>query len=257
MASNYGGCFPAEALVRTQDGGRKRMDELRHGDRVLATDAEGHAHFSDVIMFFHRDVTTLAKLIKLETSGGHMLQLTANHLLFASRDNSSTSDDVISRTFEAIFAKNVRVGDFVQVLDTNASLQSAQVFTLERVERVTSSQSRGLFAPLTHSGTIVVNDYVTSCYAQIESQTIAHAALAPVRLVISLRDVMTSASSYILQHLSFLLASSDVIQEDVISTDSFEEVTSQWTPAGVHWYAHLLHTIAHYVIPPSLMFSYT
>ena len=246
--------------MRVEGGRSTRMHLLQVGDRVLTIDDQGHAHFSDVILFFHRDVTAQAQFLKIESDSGRTLELTANHLVFVSR----AEDSVTSQTFEAIFAKNVRAGDFIQIVDANATSSHAPAARVERVRRVTSLYARGLFAPLTRSGTLVVNDHVTSCYAQIESHTIAHLALAPVRLVTSLRDVVTSSFSFILQHLNLLSPRVDVTshQHGVVSTDSSDDVTNTLTSQpltldGVHWYAHLLHTLAHYVIPPSLMFSET
>ena len=46
----------------------------------------------------------------------------------------------------------------------------------------------GLAAPLTEEGTIVVDGTLASCYAEISSHMIAHAAFFPVRLGPSLLD---------------------------------------------------------------------
>ena len=82
-----------------------------------------------------------------------------------------------------VFAKDVSPGQLI----LQKNLQTLN-FTWTAVTKVTRLFEIGLLAPLTEEGTIVVDDTVASCYAEISSHEIAHAAFYPVRLVPSLLE---------------------------------------------------------------------
>ena len=91
-----------------------------------------------------------------------------------------------------------------------------------RSSRVTSIEvtlERGVYAPLTAEGNLVVDDVLASCYAVVDSQAIAHLAFAPVRLYESIKDVF------------------------------FGSDKKESTLEGVHPYADILYSTARYLIP--------
>jgi hypothetical protein len=53
--------------------------------------------------------------------------------------------------------------------------------TNEKIKSILIEPIEGYVAPLTMSGTILVNDMLASCYAVVDSHSIAHAAMAPAR----------------------------------------------------------------------------
>ena len=111
---------------------------------------------------------------------------------------------------KAVFASNIKTGDYIFVLSSNMSMVP------ERVDTVTSVSMRGAYAPLTAEGTIVVNNVATSCYAVIENHNLAHTAFAPLR--------------YLYSWLPGI----------------FLPPTEQ---QGHHWYTLLLARIGHYIYP--------
>ena len=70
------------------------------------------------------------------------------------------------------FANTVNVGDFLWSGGSG----------LVRVKSVTIVVDTGVFAPLTSSGTILVDDLLASCYADIESHDLAHLVSMPIRV---------------------------------------------------------------------------
>ena len=89
---------------------------------------------------------------------------------------------------------------------------------------------KGVYAPLTTEGTIVVDGIVASCYAVVDSQWIAQWSYAPFRI-----------------YASFMR----LFRENVTAT---ARSVSQ-RPVGVHWYANILYAIAQYILPNSMLYS--
>ncbi|KPP76753.1 sonic hedgehog protein-like, partial [Scleropages formosus] len=146
VAAKSGGCFPGSASVTLEGGGRKRVHELRAGDRVLAADARGKLLYSDFVMFADRDETTRRLFHVIETrEPRRQLVLTAAHLLFV-LDNAT---DAV-HAMRATFASRVRPGQHVLVVadEARGRLEAAAV------ERVYVEERRGSFAPVTAHGTV-------------------------------------------------------------------------------------------------------
>ena len=186
------------------DGSKKRLTDLNIGDEVLSVNsATGELEFSPVILFLDRDPRETRQFYTLKTEKGHSLTLTPSHLIY-----SHFAENADIAEFEAVYAKDVQEGDFVLVSTSKGDLERA------RVTQVDLRVLTGVYAPLTSAGNLVVDNVVASCYAVVDSQTIAHAAFAPLRW---------------LSHL---------YTNDV--TD------------GIHWYARALYSIAETVMPSHL-----
>jgi hedgehog protein len=182
-------------------------------------DAEGDLGYDDVMMFLHKDDAKEAVFMSLETEFGRRITLTPNHLI-----HTADTSDVPVRYVSPSYARNVQTGQYLYTMGKDLSVR------VERVTDVTSKVSRGVVAPLTTRGTIVVDDVIVSCYAVIESENIAHAAFAPVRFWYSVSDwlrVSTSGQHQLVHNLTHT------------------------TSNDFHWYADLLYDIAPYVLPES------
>lgn len=169
MAAKSGGCFPGSARVRLKDGAMKEVKDLKAGDEVLAADESGHLVYSRFIMFADSDGARRRVFRVIETRNPPMkMALTAAHLLFVVRNS----------TLSETFASDITPGQEVMVLDEEGRRLRAVT-----VDRVYDEEREGSFAPLTHDGTVVVDDVLASCYAAVQNQKLAHLAFAPVRLV--------------------------------------------------------------------------
>lgn len=196
MAAKSGGCFPGSARVRLKDGARKQVKELKAGDEVLAADESGNLVSSRFIMFVDRDGARRRAFRVIETRNpARRMTLTAAHLLFVVQNNTLTET----------FAGDVTPGQEVMVLDGEG--RRLRVVT---VDRVYEEEHEGSFAPLTSHGTIVIDDVLTSCYAAVQNQKLAHLAFAPVRLIHKVAPFLLDGS----------------LQND-----------------GVHWYSDFLYRI--------------
>jgi hypothetical protein len=161
--------------VTVEGRGRVPLTSVKAGERLLASDSAGHVTYSDVILFLHRDVDAQhVPYYSLHTDSGHVIRLTANHLIYRSRchDNSN-----FALCAEAVFADDVRLGDLLFDVAANTS----NVMT-SRVVTIDVTREEGMYAPLTTLGNVIVDDVIVSCYATIGSQSLAHASFAPARL---------------------------------------------------------------------------
>ena len=217
IAVKTGGCFPGESEVRLESGRTTTMSRLSLSDRVLTVDAAGRFAYSPVFMFLHRDADLVTSFYTVETAAGRTITLTPDHLVHA-----ADSPDGAARP---TFARNVREGRYLHVRADNGTRVAS------RVTRVTSRTRAGVFAPLTKDGTIVVDDVIASCYAVIDSQTVAHACFAPLRL---LYDV---ASALSWQPTDAVAADDDIRRSDI------------------GWYSSFLYTLGSHVVPAHLWFS--
>ncbi|XP_028255586.1 indian hedgehog B protein-like [Parambassis ranga] len=187
VAAKSGGCFPGDALVTLESGGQKSISDLRPGERVLASsgsDGRGELMYSEVLAFLDQDPVTRRLFYTLQTDAGPRLSLTAAHLLFVTEGNCSEGAPPAHGVLRAAYASDVQPGQCVLVSEGEAGQRHSEG-RLSHVSRVGVMERRGVFAPLTQQGTVVVDGVVASCYAVVDQQSMAHWAFAPLRLMYS------------------------------------------------------------------------
>ncbi|XP_067265974.1 indian hedgehog signaling molecule a [Chanodichthys erythropterus] len=211
VAAKTGGCFPASALVTVEDGSVKTMDSLQPGEKVLASsesDGSGKLIYSEVIAFLDRDPSVEKQFFTIETDSGAKLSLTAAHLLFVSEGNCS--GPVVSAELKSVFASDVLPGQCVV-----SARGAGQQGYLSRVTRIQIQEDKGVFAPLTRHGTVVVNNVVSSCYAAVDRHWLAHWAFGPLRVLYNWGGPVRHQA------------------------------------VGIHWYSSLLHWVGTHVLDPT------
>jgi hypothetical protein len=228
IAVKNGGCFSGGSTVTMEDGSTKTLSHLMKGERVLTVTDTGSLVFSEVIMFMDRDNVTTAAYYDIETENGRHITLTGSHLLFIADQPGSGFAE--RRT---AFAREVKPGDFVYISENSRRTH----VRASKVVKISPVQTKGVFAPLTKHGTIVVDGVAASCYAVINNQDIAHLAFAPVRIY---HELMTSFTR---------LYDGAHAQKEHSLRDS---PTSQH---GVHWYADSLYRIAPYLLGPDFWYQ--
>lgn len=148
-------CFPADSSVTTEDGKLVRMEDLSHTHRV----AVGGGEHSDVFFFGHRNPTELSTFVHIQTtSSGKELRLSPGHYLYA---NS-----------KLVTARTVVVGDKLETGNGEAVT----------VTSIRTQLARGIFAPATVHGNLVVDGIVVSSYTDALHPRVAHTLLAPLRV---------------------------------------------------------------------------
>ena len=234
------------STVITSTGERKRLSDLEVGDSVLASDGDGSFHFSPVLLFLDRDPREWRRFVTIRTESGHELTLTPSHLLYA-RDYSGSSQsadpsmnsieessagDSNSADFEVLYAREIDEGMHVLVLDGGTGLARPS-----RVVSVEGAARRGVYAPLTAAGNVVVDGVLASCYALVDSQAVAHAAFAPVRWWEGAKFLLGSMSS---------IGRSSPKEAGNSNTEPKEQFV------GVHWYAEWLYGLGELLLPSHL-----
>lgn len=215
------GCFFKDSTVRVWPGQEKPISELKIGDWVLSINSYGEPIYSEVILFMDRDLDQTQDFVQLTTETGAVLTLTPAHLVRVWKPNSEQMPMFI-------FADRIKEGDRVFVYDSTGVLRP------QRVDRLRAVMRRGVVAPLTRAGTIVVNSVAASCYAVVNSQTLAHWSLAPMRLWATISSI-----------------NSIVSVEQQSDSKSSNSVRNVEMTNGIHWYANILYTIKNYILPRS------
>lgn len=218
------------------------MTDVRLGERVLSVDEEGHLTYSEVIAFLDRDEGQRGYFQTLTTDRGHSITLTAKHLIYVTHSNVTADYDVTKSSdggadlsrFGTLFAEEVRVGQVIMVIEDDPAKQRGsstgrRVMTPARVTHVQPAVQTGVYAPLTKTGTIVVDGVVASCYAVMNNPSLAHAVFAPMRGWHEL--------SARLRWLSSLFSTSSS------SSSGNNEVGHSLPQRGVHLYAKLLYEL--------------
>jgi len=159
-------CFPAHATVMTPTG-PKAMKDLAVGDTVRVVTPAGKVEWSQTCGWLHREPSKVASYQRITTSR-RQLMVSAAHLMAVVRGGQ----------MEFVPAGEVGVGTTVLVCDSSAT---ATAIWGNQVTRVETVQAQGVYAPLTVSGTIVVDGVAASCYAETRSHRAAHAAMKPMR----------------------------------------------------------------------------
>ncbi|GFQ85725.1 desert hedgehog protein B [Trichonephila clavata] len=213
------GCFQATSTVMTRDGYKKMVD-LKIGDEVVSKfEVNGILSFSKVIAFLHRDEHMNVTFVRLQTNNSNILLLTQRHLLFKWENKILT----------ATYAVHIKEGDFIYTRSV------ANQTMLAAVTNVSLSTQKGVYAPLTESGTIVVDGIWASCYAEVASHNLAHALFFPVRFLHVIKTFAISVCRVVLKILDFLNCDTWSLPVD-IAKPSEERIVEE----RIHWYPRLL-----------------
>eukprot|EP00929_Paragymnodinium_shiwhaense_P061423 TRINITY_DN3067_c0_g1_i3.p2 TRINITY_DN3067_c0_g1~~TRINITY_DN3067_c0_g1_i3.p2 ORF type:complete len:380 (-),score=50.52 TRINITY_DN3067_c0_g1_i3:257-1396(-) len=148
--ASEGQCFPGDAAVQVRGGGRLSLSSLREGDEVLVSDTLGNLHYEPVVQFLHED----------DTSNAAYVTIVHEHGEFRASDSHMAIVNDAYGVLRDLPAAQIKAGDELQVAGLDGMMMS-RVLAIRR-----SSNDSGMYAPLTPSGQVVVDDVVASCYAR-------------------------------------------------------------------------------------------
>ncbi|KAE8573658.1 sonic hedgehog protein [Halyomorpha halys] len=219
QAAKNGGCFTGNSTVEVPGGGKKKLSDLKIGDEVATYD-NGKIVYSEVIMFLDRNPDSRRQFLEINTTSTN-LRVTPQHLLIRVKSNN---------TLENVFAARIKLGDVLLVSSDKGELRQEKVINSKLVLDI------GVYAPLTKTGTVIVDRVVASCYAVIESQTIAHLAFAPIRLYVNAKEAISRFYSLVTFRQSSVHSKETAVK-------------------GIPWYPFFLYKFSSYVAPKFLMYD--
>lgn len=152
--SERGACFPGSVEVLLPSGKRIRMSNLSAGQVVKVSSRRT----SPIFLFTHKQKAATVDFVELKTMSGHNITLTPGHFLYVNGHLRA--------------AKDVSVGDILQTLEGASHVISAE-----------KTVEKGLYAPHTLQGDIIVNGILASTYTTALRPMIAHTLLWPFRAI--------------------------------------------------------------------------
>lgn len=167
VAQQSGGCYPGSATFVDIHLQRRKMESLKVGDVVQVVNNK-EIQFEPVITFIHRQTEVMQEFLEITTlHEKKILKITEDHLLFVEKGGQAA----------VIPARDVNIGDTLYVTDDQNVVKKDEVQTIGFV------WEKGVYAPVTLSGTILVNDVHTSCYFDVLSHEWSHWAMGVARAV--------------------------------------------------------------------------
>ncbi|UJR07027.1 hypothetical protein I4U23_011315 [Adineta vaga] len=168
------GCFSPDSWIELYDGQKKSIDELRSYDTLITSDGTNLIK-TEMIMMLDKNNYTKTMFYTLHTESNHSISLTALHLIAVIS---------IKGIFEYIPAKKVIVGDYLFVISSDKKLTQSKIIRIEIEYKI------GFYGPLTTSGTIMPNNVLVSCFANIYNHQLGQFAMTPVRFYHQLSKYM-------------------------------------------------------------------
>lgn len=213
------GCFTAESTVTMANGEKRRVADLEIGEQVQSVDAKGNVILSEVLTFLDRDVNQTREFVRLEVSDAKSITVTPSHLMMVWLPKINQ--------IKYVFADKIEEGDYLLV-NINENLEP------RKVRRVSAILSRGVYAPLTSQGTLIVDSIAASCYAVINSQKVAHWSFAPYRMVNSVWRWLTPTTS---------------------QKERSSSISPKQQQNGINWYAKALYSIKDIFLPTDWIYK--
>lgn len=212
QAAHQTGCFTGDSTVQLASGETRLLNELRLGDDVLTMDNNKQLKYSEVYIFLDRDENQWRDFIHIETEDDFAITATPSHLIYTwKHDKNSITANTDTAKFR--FAELIEINDFV-LANVNGTLEP------RRVKKITQQTHKGVYAPLTYDGTIVVNSIAASCYALVQKHSFAHIGFMPIRAWHTMEEMLGFTND--------------------INTE---------LPRGIHWYANALNNFKDTFLP--------
>lgn len=160
-------CFPANSLVKMADNTTKNIQDLKQGDKIMTYDNNGKLIQDEVISFLHYEEGGLHNYLEVEYNNEKQetrtLDISYNHYIYIDKNKT-----------EKVGKLKSNVSNVFTVGESEAN------FFNTSITKITNVQKKGAYAPLTKTGSLIVNNTFVSCYSSVLHEY-AHKAFAPFR----------------------------------------------------------------------------
>merc|ERR1712002_305406 len=154
-----GTCFGPTNTVETKEG-VKTIPELRIGDLIRTSSGNHHSDFTEFVGWLDRQKSSPSEMLQIFTSSNSpAVILSGSHLVFTGNTTKYAGDLVPGDTLLR--------WDGVQMEE-------------QKISMIKTSVESGFWAPLTRSGTLLVNGFLMSSYASYP-HTVSDIAMGPVK----------------------------------------------------------------------------
>uniref|UniRef100_A0A914R0M2 Hint domain-containing protein n=1 Tax=Panagrolaimus davidi TaxID=227884 RepID=A0A914R0M2_9BILA len=163
-------CFSGDTLVTTSNGIHKRLENLKVDEWVLTSGGNVSIGYSRVTSWIHRMPKVEAEFIKFILEDGKHLKITNKHYIYRGNCSSvNSSVETNDATKDMVYAEDIKSTDCLFVQKDTKLIET-------RISKIETVKEKGIYAPMTDSGNIVVNGILASCY-NIEKSSQLHSSL--------------------------------------------------------------------------------
>lgn len=151
-------------------------------------------------------------------------------------------------------------GDVQRAERGQKALSSPSTVKFDQIVSVNYITRKGIHAPLTREGNIVVNSVVASCYAMISDHELAHIALAPVRWFSYLNEWVFGLETSSPTRIRILNSAQQrrqldtQLEDDSSTNDYLHPQVQPYSSRVIHWYPMLLYRIAKFILPTRYLY---
>uniref|UniRef100_A0A914C540 Hedgehog n=1 Tax=Acrobeloides nanus TaxID=290746 RepID=A0A914C540_9BILA len=154
-------CFSDDMEIETWDGTKKMVD-LKLGDYVKAYSA--YDKYDPVLSFLHRLPEQEAEFIQFNLTNDKILKITPSHLIYkVDCDQEYSNEDI--NNLKAVPSQAIHPNDCLLSWSEDKLVPT-------HINSISTIKQKGIFAPLTTSGNIVVNGVYTSCHSVSENYSL-------------------------------------------------------------------------------------
>jgi len=166
-------CFPSSALVWLTTGSHL-IGELTPGHELVTINLGQNGtkmgmEKSPFLTYLHIEPEMRAEFIQLRCEDGSQLDISPEHLLFKS----------VNGRAKPVPAKSIEIGE--SLFRISLQPQEKGIYRSKVLEIKSCVTMSGVYAPLTQSGTLIVNGFFVSCYSHVKSHQTAHRAMGLLR----------------------------------------------------------------------------
>ncbi|CAH8512165.1 unnamed protein product [Schistosoma turkestanicum] len=255
VTSQWFGCFPGESKVIKSNGHLISMKDLQIGDYIITENPFNGLLINTLVFgFLDRDEHAWSPLVKIQyqinsnqKQQQNIIYLTEDHLIFIDDDNSTQINNSSMINKKAVYASSVKQGQTLLVYNNrnnSKQLIKAEIISVEIIKSVTMNQSgnvnykTGLYAPITDTGTMIVDNVLVSCFAYISSHQLASFIIWPWKLI-----------------YMFLLKIDMFLKN--FQNNQYDRMSATSTNDGVPWFIQWTYKLTHQLLPESHFYKNT